>query len=321
MTTLAKLIQHSMQSIQQWLFDPVPAYGLVICRVGLGSCLFLAYLSRWSLVDTLYGPDGYAGNSYYQRFPESGQVGFTQAQYQLYDQLQHVSSSAVIFSLYVALLLSSLCFALGIRSKLSGTIALVLHSLFLGRNLASTWGWATMIRPFLLYLILASTRHHWSALGWIRARLGMAVTPVEWTCSAWPLRLVQVHITCVFLALWERIDRASWVSGQMLFEALNSRDWGRIDFDWWPYLDYLAPASQAALCLELGAVVALWIRPIGKYWAVALMGLFAILVATTSVGWWDMMMISLLSVFLPASWLQRAASKLVGGDALDTPAS
>jgi hypothetical protein len=294
-----------LRPLRRWLFDPVPIHSLIICRIGLGSVLFFAYLSRWPLVDRLYGPDGIGGHAYFQRFPESGPVGWRLAQ--SFDQLQQVSSGATIWALYFALLLSSLCFALGVWPRVSGTIALILHSLFLGRNAAATWGWATMIKSFLIYVILASTGRHWSVVAWIRARKGSATTPVDWTCSAWPLRLLQVHVTCVFLTLWTRVDEASWVSGQTLFEALISRDWGRFDVYWHPYLPYVKVASQAAMVLELGAVVALWIRPIARYWALALIGMFIVLVVTTSIGWWDFMMIFALTVFLPDDWLERVA--------------
>ena len=292
-----------LRPLRRWLFDPVPMHSMVICRIGLGSVLFLAYLSRWPLIDPIYGPDGFAGHAYFERFADSGPVGWPLVQ--LFDQLQHVSSGAAIWALYLALLASSLCFALGVWPRVSGTIALVLHTLFVGRNPAATWGWATMVKPLLLYTILASTGRQASLVTWMRGVMGSRVVREEWTASAWPLRLLQIHISCVFLALWTRIDEASWLSGQILSVALTNRMWARLDIDWFPFFQYLEALGVVSLILELGAPIALWIKPIGKYWAVALMGMFATLVATTSVGWWDFVMLFALSVFLPSSWLQR----------------
>jgi hypothetical protein len=107
----------------------------------------------------------------------------------------------------------------------------------------------------------------------------------------------------VFLALWSRIDEASWLSGQMLSQALVARDWARFDIDWFPYLGILEYVGIGSLILELGAPVALWIRPIRGYYALALMLMFAMLVVTTSVGWWDFIMIFALASFLPERWL------------------
>lgn len=297
------LIRSPVPALRRWFFDPVPVHSLVILRIGLGTVLFLAYLMRWPLVDTIYGPDGYAGHSYFQRFPESGPVGWPLVQ--SFDHLQHVSSDVVIWGLYLALLVSSLCFALGVRPRVSGTIALVLHVLFVGRNPGATWGWATMIKPFLAYAILGASGHPGSAWAWIRRRMGAAVPPAEWTAPAWPLRLAQVHVACVFLALWSRIDKGSWLSGQMLSVALVGREFGRFDIDWFPLLAYLELFGLGALILELGAPLTLWIRPIGKYWALALMGMFFSLVVATSVGWWDFVVLFALTVFLPREWLAR----------------
>ena len=61
-----------LRPLRRWLFDPVPMHSMVICRIGLGSVLFLAYLSRWPLIDTIYGPDGFAGHAYFERFADSG---------------------------------------------------------------------------------------------------------------------------------------------------------------------------------------------------------------------------------------------------------
>lgn len=294
--------------MRRWLFGPVPAHSMVLLRIGLGAILFLAYLSAWPLVDTIFGPDGYAGYGYFDRYPESGPVGEPLVHW--FYQLQHVSSGATIWALYLALLISSLCFALGAWPRVTGTLALALHMLFHGRNIGAAWGWATMIKPFLLYAILASSGRQASIVGWVRARLGSASPPrsseaeEEWTCSAWPMRLLQVHVSCVFLALWSRIDEASWLSGQMLSEALADRDWARFDIDWFPFLGIVEFFGIGSLILELGAPVALWIRPIRAYYALALMLMFAILVVTTSVGWWDFMMIFALTAFLPERWLR-----------------
>jgi hypothetical protein len=302
-------------AIERWLFDPIPAYSLVLCRVGLGLVLFLDYVSRWPLVELLYGPAGYAGYDYHQRFPENGEVGW--AVVQNFNYLQYVPSVAPIWILYFLLLASSLCFALGIRPKISGSIALVIHVLFVDRNPAAAWGWSIMIRPFLLYSILGSTNQHWSLPRWWREKRGAAPVSTDWTCAAWPIRLYQIHVTCVFLVVWGRLDEQSWLTGQMLASALVCRDYGRFDVDWYPYLGLLEYPAVVALILEIGAPFMLWIKPIGKFWALALIGMFLTLVVTTSIGWWDFMMMLSFTMFLPPNWLEwlmRPRSSLLGTD-------
>ena len=49
--------------------------------------------------------------------------------------------------------------------------------------------------------------------------------------------------------------------------------------------------------------VLLWLKGIGKWWALALVGLHLNLELFSRVDWWQMMMIPLLLVFLPAPWM------------------
>ncbi|MFP6654322.1 MAG: hypothetical protein VCB25_01760 [Myxococcota bacterium] len=303
------------RAVEGWLFDPIPAYSLVLCRVGLGLVLFLAYLSRWPLVELIYGPSGYAGYDYHQRFPENAEVGW--AVVQNFNYLQYVSSATPIWILYFLLLASSLCFALGIRPKITGSIAFAIHVLFVDRNPGAAWGWSIMIRPFLLYTILGSRSRHWSLPRWLRERRGAAPVPTDWTCAAWPIRLYQIHLTCVFLVVWGRLDEQSWLTGQMLASALVSRDFGRFDVDWYPYFGLLEYPAMMALILEIGAPFLLWIKPIGKFWALALIGMFFTLAVTTSIGWWDFMVMLSLLMFLPPDWLawvMRLRTPRLGSD-------
>ena len=89
----------------------------------------------------------------------------------------------------------------------------------------------------------------------------------------------------------------------MLPVALERREFARFDLDWFPFFGVLEILGIVALVLELSAPLALWIKPIGKYWALALMGMFLLLIVATAVGWWDFMMLFILTAFLPEAWL------------------
>ncbi len=114
-----------------------------------------------------------------------------------------------------------------------------------------------------------------------------------------------MHVLIVFFVVWDRIDEQSWLTGQMLAAALVNRHWGRFDIDWRPYLGLLEYPAKIALVLELGAPLLLWLKPIGKFWALAMIGMFFTLAVTTSIGWWDFTMMVSFVIFLPATWLMR----------------
>lgn len=292
------------RAFDRWLQDPVPVHPMLLSRIGLGSILFLAYLSRLPLVETLWGPSGYAGYEYRQRFPEATNVGWYL--HSRFDVLTNIASGELIWALYFTLLLCAALFALGIRPKITGSILLVLHVLFLDRNPGATWGWSTMMKPFLLYTVCAARADHWSIRHWWQARRGQPVDAISWTMSAWPLRLLQLHVLCVFMVVGTRFEEGSWLAGQGLAAAMVNRDWARLDVDWFPYFDWLKLPGLGAFVLEGLAPAALLIRPLRTPWTLALIAMFVTLVLTTSVGWWDCMMIVVLCTFLPQTWLERA---------------
>jgi hypothetical protein len=63
----------------------------------------------------------------------------------------------------------------------------------------------------------------------------------------------------------------------------------------------------------------LWVPKVGRWWALALIGMFATLVVTTAVGWWDFMMLFALTAFLPNEWLAAMLRPIGMAPAEDTP--
>ena len=230
MGELRELFRDLFAATERWLFDPLPNHALLINRVGLGLVLFLAYGSRIGMIDVLYGPEGMVGAAFFEGYPEEPNVGWPGVY--AFTQLRQVQSIEFIYALYTLLLASSLAFAAGLWPRVTGTAALLLHILFVGRNPGATWGWATMIKPFLFYATLAARRDriacridHWSRRVWPDARVDdrrLAPAP-----AAGPDRLRVLRVV------------GSLRRGQMLSAALVSRDWGRLDIDWFPYFEWL----------------------------------------------------------------------------------
>ena len=98
------------------------------------------------------------------------------------------------------------------------------------------------------------------------------------------------------------------MSGDMLFVAIDGRTFGRFDFDWFPFIAELRWGGWVALWLEPLAPLMLWLKGIGRWWALALIGLHINLELFSRVDWWQPMMIPLLTVFLPAPWVCAALS-------------
>ena len=85
--------------------------------------------------------------------------------------------------------------------------------------------------------------------------------------------------------------------------AVQDRWYGRLELDWFQVLPILVVLNHATLVLEALAPVLLWIRGVGKWWALGLMSLHAGLEIFANVGWWQPVMILALLSFLPVAWV------------------
>jgi hypothetical protein len=102
------------------------------------------------------------------------------------------------------------------------------------------------------------------------------------------------------------MESPDWLSGRKLLMALISADFGRIpDLFWLELAPLIGVALYVAWFLEVLAPVMLWVRGVGRYWAIGLALMHIVLELTITLGWWQPMMLSLLVVFLPAGWCER----------------
>jgi hypothetical protein len=294
----------------RWLdrfFEPQPQYALVILRITLGGVVFLAYLGRFGSVQALFGPEGMGGASLHSRVPGIAAGRGLEAPMQW---LQLVEFPELTWALYGLLLVASLAFASGTFTRTSGTVTLVLHTLFHARNFTASGGWALIIKPLLLFTILAPAGR-FASVDAVRRRISTSPQPggnpdaPDWMGPGWPIRLLQMQICAMYATNWLRLDDTGWLTGRVLMLPLSDRWFGRFDVDWFTLASPLEWLAYAALTLELLAPIALWIRGIAAPWALGLIALHASLELLTNIGWWQPVMIASLTLFLPAAWMAR----------------
>lgn len=279
-------------------FSPAPQAAMVACRIGFGALLFVSYAAKLPWVQTLYGPRGMGGHELASRFAEGAFGRDLDAPFRW---LLYNGSETLVWVLYAALLVAALGFALGVRTRTCGAVALVLHALFLARNQYAYYGWAWMAKPFLLYVILAPTGRWVSLEAWRRGRRAP-----DWTGPGWPLRLLRLHVCTMYaVAGWNRLDDPVWRRGEAFFGALTDRRFARFDLDWWPFRAWLEPFSHVAFVAEPLAPFVLWVPGLGAAWAILLMALHLGLEIFANVGWWQWLMMTALLVFLPVGWVER----------------
>jgi hypothetical protein len=294
--------------ISDWFFAPAPLHAMVLNRIVLGGVLFLHAASRLPEFDVVYGGDSGAWSAPYREF-----VDVVLGREMALPLLPAVSVLAglapplrdlLVQGLYGTLLVSSLAFLLGFRTRSAGCIAVALHVLFLGVHPLADWSWAQIIVPFTLYVVLSRSGDAVSIDDWRRRRRGEPARPRM--APAWPMRLLQVHVTAMYFhAGFARIDDPGWLSGGTLFEALSSATFGRFDVDWYAWKPVLIPLCYAAFLLEPIATFALWIPRLRTACALSLLAMHLTLEVLTNVGWWNFVMAGGLACFLPTAWLER----------------
>jgi hypothetical protein len=294
--------------ICDWFFAPAPLHAMVLNRIVLGGVLFLHAASRLPEFDVVYGRDSGAWSAPYREFvdvvlgPEMALPLLPAAS--VLAGLAAPLRDLLVQGLYGALLVSSLAFLLGFRTRPAGCIAVVLHVFFLGVHPLADWSWAQMIVPFALYVVLSHSGDAVSIDDWRLRRRGEPALPQM--APAWPMRLLQVHVAAMYFhAGFARIDDPGWLDGSALFEALSSAIFARFDVDWYAWKSVLVPLCYAAFLLEPVAAFALWVPRLRTACALALLVLHVTLELLTNVGWWNFVMAGGVACFLPTPWLAR----------------
>jgi hypothetical protein len=227
-----------------------------------------------------------------------------------FDWLARNESPALVSALFALGLAASALFALGAFTRPAGAVALAVYTLFHARNPYATAGWSVMLKPFLLYVLLAPTGRFGSVDAWRRGDRAALADPAAWRGPGWPLRLLQVHLCAMYLvAGWSRLESPSWWAGEATFASVSDLFYARFDFDWQAMKPLLEVATYAALALEGLAPLVLWLPRIGPVWALALLALHAGLEVVDNHGSWQFLMGAALLTFLPPAWLARLAPR------------
>ena len=100
-----------------------------------------------------------------------------------------------------------------------------------------------------------------------------------------------------------RVDKASWMHGDMVYVAMTGMTHSRLGIDWTPLREVFMVGSWAALGLEALAPVLLWVPGLGVVWALGLVAMHLSLELLTNVGHWSHVMIAgLMAFILPWRW-------------------
>ncbi len=294
-----------------WLAAPHHSLPLCLARTGLGLTMLAAYLQYLPYAELFFGPEGIGGHATIARHPRF--LGISYDWYERIRMLHTLESNTTMWLLYVLLLTASAAFAVGWRPRMAGAIAVPLHMVFYAHNPQLDGGWGAMLGPFMLYLVFSDCGAQLSVDAWLRGRADPATAARE-KVAPWGMRLLQVLLCVMYLVPgFERLDATGWQQGEMVLRALINEEYGRWAIDWAAAAPALKVLTWTVLVLEPAAPLLLWIRAVGRYWALLLIAMHFSLELLTDTGWWQPMMISAALTFLPTPWLERIVPRRLRG--------
>jgi hypothetical protein len=194
----------------------------------------------------------------------------------------------------------------------SGSALLVVfHVPFHARNPTILWGWSSPVHLFVLYTLLSDPGRWASVDVLLRSRRDPDFSPFAvGTGPAWPMRLIQVHVCCMYAFSATRFDDPGWLPGEMLYRALADTRFARLAVDWGPLEGPLTIGTYAVFVLEPPAPLMPRLPRVRAWWAVALLAMHAGLELPTTVGRWGYMMAVGLVPCLPPDWVARPFDRL-----------
>jgi hypothetical protein len=292
--------------LREWLFGPVPMHWAVVARVGFGLLILVGYLQLLADVPRLFGPQGIGGaESLTAVFGAGSATSLEDALH-----LRTITSMGLVWTLYVGVLISAGLFTVGAWTRTAGVVMVVLSSLFVARNQAAFAGAPWIFHQWIVYVVLADPGR-WVSVD-ARRRGGDA--QVIGASSAWPLRLLQVGVICMYAtAGGARVVDPGWLQGSQVFVGLSSATYSRFGFEWFALKPVLIGLNHLTVVLEPAAAVLLWFTPRRRFLVPILIGFHLGLESLMLTGWWQPTMVLGLIAFLPPPWLERGWKKINAG--------
>lgn len=189
-----------------FVFAPHNLETLALFRIGIGLLLFVEGMDLVRIGWRYYSHDGIFSLESYRQYVTSRRLSI----------FFFFSSRRQVTFVFVVNLIAALCLSLGFVTPL--TLAVTLGILISRRNrnpLVTSQG-HSVATLMLTYLIFANSAEFFS----VDRYLGL---PRIGTQSAWPLRLMQMQVSIIYLvAVVHKIKNEGWVNGTVIYHVFSN---------------------------------------------------------------------------------------------------
>ncbi len=258
-----------------WL-TPEPTSTIAVVRIAYGV-LLLAWALTLSLnLSTFFGTSGI--------LPQGPDIPWA---WSLLDAVGSDLFTVVLFGLLVA---AAAGLVLGFHTRLAAVVAFVAVISLHRRNPWVFQAGDMALRVFSFYFMFVPAGAALSLDRWRRSRAEFWEFPLR---SAWPLRLIQVQFSVIYLfSVWTKVRGTTWNDGTAVSYALRIGELVRLDLPASITESLLVSnlATYATLAVELGLAVLVWNRRARPWVLVAGVAFHLAIEVTVRVGFFSLTM-------------------------------
>lgn len=241
----------------QFWFGPVGLYRLAIFRILFSFLAFLVFSIRHLNLEVYYSDTGILP---LEKAKELFLSGYRSPLFwfpQDYLQVQ---------LLHFGLLFSLIMLGLGFYSRFWALVALYIHLLFFQRNVTVIFGTDKIISFCLFYLIFSQSDRLLSLRTWLFPKHRLKISNEIWTPMAHRLFQIQICLVYAYSGL-EKFKGSTWWIGSSLWSILTNGEVMPFDIGFVAKLPgILAIMTWTVLVWEAYFPMAVWVKPLRKYW-------------------------------------------------------
>jgi hypothetical protein len=256
---------------ERFWFEPRSLAPLVLVRIAFGMLVFLWALSVLPDATTFFGPDGVVTGAPHRAGAWS---------------VLHVwDSGAAAVLLVVLLAIGGLCLAAGFATRVASVVVFVAFVSLGNRNPFIGNAGDALLRVLSLYMVLA------------------AFAPR----SAWPLRLIQIQVSLIYIGtVWAKLRGSAWPDGDAVAYAFRLEDLARFAVpDIGASLLVTHVMTYGTLVVEAALGVLIWVRRLRPWLLVAGVCLHLGIEYRLRVGFFSWAILTTYLAFLPGQTAER----------------
>jgi uncharacterized membrane protein YphA (DoxX/SURF4 family) len=207
-------VRHAVSAWDRFWFAPVDTSTLALFRIAVATVILSWTLALAPSLYAFYSRDGI--------LPAYPVYEGTLA----WGLIEYFPGNAAVTLFYFLLLIGSICLLFGFLTRFAAFIVFVCVVSFAHRNPWVLNSGDLLVQVLAFYLILAPAGEALSVDRWLKSGRSFWEFPAR---SIWPLRLVQVQVSILYVAaVWAKVRGVTWNDGTAVSFALRIGDLQRL---------------------------------------------------------------------------------------------